>query len=257
MRAQRWIAHRILAHGRPHWASYAYAPRSSIKEAASLHCGCVWLIKLNVHRFFKSISEIAAHRVFLDLGYQPLVAFEFARLCTRQSQAWPAHRHRQWRAGTSFHGAIPAYQQHLIGHLPQGAPTSPMLSTLAMVALDEKVAVIAKQYGLFYTRYADDICLSTPNIRFGRSDSAKVIAKIYKIMAQFGLSPTKSKLRYVHPEAEKSFWVYSLMVRTAPHAGISGEHQASHPLLTPRRCRSGTPCRKARFHLRARITQSR
>jgi len=203
MRAQRWIAKRILAHGRPHWASYAYAPGCSIKEAASLHCGCAWLIKLDVHRFFESISEIAAYRVFLGLGYQPLVAFELARICTRQSKWRAAHRHEQWRADRSFHAAIPAYKQHLIGHLPQGAPTSPMLSTLAMVALDEQVAAIAKRFDLFYTRYADDLCLSTPNSGFGRADAAKVIKEVYRVMARFGLSPNRIKTKVSPPGSRK------------------------------------------------------
>src|SRR5205823_5981263 len=90
MQVQRWIAQRILALGRPHTASFAYAKGNSIKDAAALHCGCRWLIKLDVRRFFESISEIAVYHVFCRLGYQPLVAFELARICTRIGRRTPA-----------------------------------------------------------------------------------------------------------------------------------------------------------------------
>lgn len=203
MRAQRWISKRILAHGRPHGASYAYAPGSSVKDAASLHCGCTWLIKLDVCRFFESISEIAAYSAFLKLGYQPLVAFELSRICTRQGNASPARGGKQWLANTRFRTGIPAYLQRYIGHIPQGAPTSPMLSNLAMFGFDQRVSRIARHYKLDYTRYADDLCLSTPNSGFGRAKAAQVIGEVYAAMGQFGLSPNRTKTKVSPPGSRK------------------------------------------------------
>ncbi|CAM5208612.1 hypothetical protein OURE66S_02627 [Oligella ureolytica] len=80
---QRWIARHVLTYGRPHSASTAYAPKSKLVDAVTSHCGCRWLIKIDVRRFFESISEISVYNVFRSLGYQPLVSFELARLCTR------------------------------------------------------------------------------------------------------------------------------------------------------------------------------
>src|SRR5262249_15519185 len=79
-RVQRWLATRLLNHVRPHSNSFAYAPDTSIVRCARMHCGCRWLVKMDISRFFESISEIQVCRVFRQLGYRPLVAFQLARL---------------------------------------------------------------------------------------------------------------------------------------------------------------------------------
>ena len=47
------------------------------------------------------------------------------------------------------------------GYLPQGSPLSPIISNLIGGILDIKLLRLAKKYKLDYTRYADDITLST------------------------------------------------------------------------------------------------
>jgi RNA-directed DNA polymerase len=53
------------------------------------------------------------------------------------------------------------------GKLPQGAPSSPIISNLICEILDNRISKIAKKYKLDYTRYADDLTFSTndKNIR--------------------------------------------------------------------------------------------
>ncbi|MDE0810946.1 MAG: reverse transcriptase domain-containing protein, partial [Alphaproteobacteria bacterium] len=59
------------------------------------------------------------------------------------------------------------YPRDLLGVLPQGAPTSPMLANLAVRDLDERLTAIAKTYGVRYSRYADDLTFSTTRKSFG------------------------------------------------------------------------------------------
>jgi hypothetical protein len=47
------------------------------------------------------------------------------------------------------------------GMLPQGAPTSPVLSNMICAQLDSQLKALAKQYYCTYTRYADDLTFST------------------------------------------------------------------------------------------------
>jgi RNA-directed DNA polymerase len=203
MRVQRWIAEEILSRGRPHSASFAYAQGNRIVSAAELHCGCRWLIKLDVRRFFESISEIAAHRVFRSFGYQPLVAFELARLCTRVRMTESRERLDRWRRLGVGHYAIPRYSKRYIGHLPQGAPTSPMLSNLAVRTFDENVSGLAESQALVYTRYADDLCLSTRRRDFTRDQAVRVVREVYRAMGRVGLAPNISKTQIVPPGARK------------------------------------------------------
>jgi RNA-directed DNA polymerase len=204
LHVQKWIAKKILAYGQPHSASVAYAPGNSIKTASEIHCNSEWMIKLDVRQFFESISEIRAYRVFVDLGYQPLVAFEMSRICTRLGTATIARRRRRWLVYSSRYMNIREYDVGRMGHLPQGAPTSPMLSNLAMKSFDEYVTEIANEYDLTYTRYADDLCLSTSEKNgLNRSLAASVIGKVFECMARYGLVPNTTKTRISPPGSRK------------------------------------------------------
>ena len=45
--------------------------------------------------------------------------------------------------------------------LPQGAPTSPIITNMICDTLDHRLAGLAKRFGLHYSRYADDITFSS------------------------------------------------------------------------------------------------
>ncbi len=52
------------------------------------------------------------------------------------------------------------------GHLPQGAPTSPIITNLICQILDMRILKLAKKYKIDYTRYADDLTFSTNDRSF-------------------------------------------------------------------------------------------
>lgn len=52
------------------------------------------------------------------------------------------------------------------GKLPQGAPTSPIITNYICQTFDMRIIRIAKKYHLDYTRYADDLSFSTNDKKF-------------------------------------------------------------------------------------------
>lgn len=205
--AQQWINQSILRLLPTHSASYAYSPGASAIDCARLHCGARWLIKLDVENFFESISEIQVYRVFRSLGYQPLISFEMARICT----------HVIGEGGAEIYGnagprlltnpkatsAIVNYKQQRLGVLPQGAPTSPMLSNAAMRDFDSSVLEIARRFSLTYTRYADDLVFSSSAKSFSRRLVPKLIASVFERMRKEGLNPNSAKTQISPPSARK------------------------------------------------------
>ena len=135
LKTQRWLASHILNNIPVHQRSFAFAPRASILNCAAKHCGAQWLIKLDVSGFFGSISELQVYRVFRSLRYQRLISFELARLCTFAPGSSPRYELMNWRNWHDYR--IEAYAHRGQGYLPQGAPTSPMLSNLSMRQLDD------------------------------------------------------------------------------------------------------------------------
>lgn len=98
MITQKWINEFILKDIPVHPASHAFKTGSSIRKCATKHCGAKWLIKIDVMDFFESVSEIQVFRVFKELAYQPLVAFELARLCTIATpRRSPRKFYENWR----------------------------------------------------------------------------------------------------------------------------------------------------------------
>ena len=183
---QQWIVEHILQFTEPHLASYAFHPDSSPVRAAEQHPHTQWLLKVDIEDFFHSVSEGAVAEVFLVLGFQSLLAFELARLCTiegKRLNSLPSAL--RWTA-------IPLYQNAYEGFLPQGAPTSPMLANLAFKPVDERLEQLARKHGLRYTRYADDLAFSTAGVSSYQA-MARVRREVYRILNEGGFRPNERK----------------------------------------------------------------
>ncbi|MBB5217188.1 reverse transcriptase family protein [Parapusillimonas granuli] len=201
MKVQSWLTTHVLNKVQPHPTSYAFSPGSSIADCARQHAGATWLVKIDIADFFGSITEIQVFRVFQMLGYNKLVSFELARLCTILPIVSAKHKLKPWK--TKFpRKPIDYYSEQLIGRLPQGAPTSPMLANLAMRDIDEELQHLADSLKLVYTRYSDDITFSTKG-KFSRTAASAVIKQTTAILKRRGLFPNRAKTAVIHPGARK------------------------------------------------------
>lgn len=110
---------------------HGFALGKSVKSNALSHLSSRYLLNLDIKDFFPSITERRVVGLLDALGIESRVATIIGRLCCCR------------------------------GHLPQGAPTSPILSNMICFRLDKDLLVLAKGMRCIYTRYADDITFSS------------------------------------------------------------------------------------------------
>ena len=199
---QKWINNRILLNLPVHQASQAYHRGASPIKCARHHLGARWLVKVDIHDFFESINERRVYFVFLSCGYQPLVAFELARLCTRVSTGASTQEARWQILRRRYPPGLSLYESKILGHLPQGAPTSPMLSNLSSFALDTLLQQVADRLRLVYTRYSDDMGFST-GAQFTRQLAVNLVNEVERILASFGHQLHRHKITIAPPGARK------------------------------------------------------
>lgn len=89
------------------------------------------------------------------------------------------------------------------GHLPQGAPSSPIITNLICQSFDYHVLKIAKKYRLDYTRYADDLTFSTNWSQFPEEFTA-FFAELKKEISRNGFTVNEAKTRLVNRESKQT-----------------------------------------------------
>lgn len=107
--------------------------RRNILTNARKHLGRPWLLQLDLCDFFHFITEKKVREIF-----------ESPPLCFKEDAA-------------DLLTAVTTYQ----GRLPMGAPTSPVLSNFACRDLDDNLQAMANAKNWTYTRYADDLSISS------------------------------------------------------------------------------------------------
>ena len=87
--------------------------------------------------------------------------------------------------------------------LPQGAPTSPIISNLIFNIVDLRILSLAKKYKLSYTRYADDMSFSTNNRAF-QTDYINFIQELRNLLENsgFDINENKTRLEYYSSRQE-------------------------------------------------------
>jgi len=215
-RVQQFINQEILQKCEPHPASYAFHPSGGIRKCAAKHCEAKWIFQFDLTDFFYDVTEIDVYRIFQGLGYRPLLAFEFARLCTTIHLPSGLKRllfhHRKAIEANPVDDAVAKVPRkympypdmsRVMGVLPQGAPTSPMLSSLAARNLDDSLTKYAQDRGFVYSRYADDITISAAYL-----SSAGLVGDIQRNIVrrirESGFRENRKKTRVAGPGSRKT-----------------------------------------------------
>ncbi len=77
--------------------------------------------------------------------------------------------------------------------LPQGAPSSPVLTNIVCQKLDFLLAGVAKRFGLKYSRYADDITFSSMHNVY--QQGSEFLKELHRIIAEQNFQINESKTR--------------------------------------------------------------
>lgn len=88
------------------------------------------------------------------------------------------------------------------GSLPQGAPTSPIITNLIFQIVDMQILKIAKKYKLDYTRYADDLTFSTNNSNF-LNLKEDFLSEISTLISKSGFSINQKKTRLLYKDSRQ------------------------------------------------------
>lgn len=193
MDVQRVILRRALRNLPMHPFSFAYQERRTIRQCAEQHLGVRWMLKFDLHDFFGKVEERDVFRVFEGRGYSPLVSLELARICTRAPVASVG-------ASNGKYPAIPTYDVNVAGRLPQGAPTSGALANAVASPLDQDLFGFATDAGFVYTRYSDDLILSTIQ-DFDRTRARHIIREVARFVAAHRFRLHHKKTRIIPPGA--------------------------------------------------------
>jgi retron-type reverse transcriptase len=132
---QRWVNSAIIRRLAVHPTATAYVKGKNIADNARAHLGSQFIVKIDFKDFFPSIRSsdvnafLSSYKEALNLKFDDI--FLITRILTYK------------------------------GGLTIGAPSSPLLANAIMYDFDAEAAAIADKFSATYTRYADDITLSS------------------------------------------------------------------------------------------------
>jgi RNA-directed DNA polymerase len=161
---------------------HGFVHKKNIKSNASFHLAKKVVLKLDIKNFFESITAGQVATVFQQLGCTVEISEMITKLVT------------------------------LDGKLVQGFVTSPVIANLVFSPLDTQLESLCKANGFDYTRYADDITISS-------NTEVPQIAPIEAIIEPYGFKLNNDKTNYMY--RGKRQYVTGLTVFDDKHPRIS------------------------------------
>lgn len=131
---QRLVHESLSRIYRPHQAVHGFVEGKSVLSNAECHLSSRYVVTLDLESFFASIT---GQRVQKRLEAEP------------------------YGLSSKVANAIVSLATNPVGALPQGSPSSPIISNIIASQLDSDLSAFVSPYRCRYTRYADDITIST------------------------------------------------------------------------------------------------
>ena len=155
-----------------------FTENRSVVTNAAIHKGQNYVFNIDLKDFFPSVEQ---PRVWKRLQLAPFnfpaaIANVLAGVCSMREI-------RKDADGKDVFAYV----------LPQGAPTSPIITNMICDTLDRRLAGLAKHYGLHYTRYADDITFSS--MHYVYAENGEFRKELRRIINGQGFTVNEAKTR--------------------------------------------------------------
>jgi RNA-directed DNA polymerase len=139
----------------------------SVLDNVRMHQNARVLIKIDIKRFFPSITNRHIFAVWRDLlGCSPRISGLLTQLTTFER------------------------------HLPQGAPTSTLLANFVLHSCDGPIRGECDRLGIVYSSWVDDLPFSSNNPR-------QIISVVARVLAKAGFKISRKKLEILGPGERK------------------------------------------------------
>ena len=187
----------------PHHAAMGFVRDRSIVDNARLHVGSMYVYNIDLKDFFPSIDQARVWKCFqlkpfnlfgeitnqpsFDSGWLSIkrvgrkdIANILASLCCNEMEVERKNETGEW-------------EKVKRNVLPQGAPTSPVITNIVCRRLDYLLSATAKRFGLKYSRYADDITFSSMHNVY--QPESEFLKELHRIIAEQNFHIKESKTR--------------------------------------------------------------
>lgn len=161
---QTWIYKNILIYFPVSNYAKGFKKGTSIVDNAKLHTNKQIVYNIDIENFFPTITFKNVYFLFYNIGYSTELSYAFSKLLTYNNS------------------------------LPQGSPSSPSISNILCFNLDKSMISLAHNIKGHYSRYADDMTISTNNV-LSLTSKIKSIKKIVEYNG-FTLNDKKERIQY-------------------------------------------------------------
>lgn len=148
----------------------------SVKDNAEIHVGQTFVYNIDLENFFPSITKLMVRKAFIRELSDKIPSRDviniICKICT-----------------------VP--DSNGIEVVPQGAPTSPVISNIVLRSMDMRMMELAEKSGCRYSRYADDITFS--HSKSARKIGSCLESQIQQIIESYGLRINAAKTKSLCP----------------------------------------------------------
>lgn len=167
---QRWLLANYLCDLPVSNAANGFIKGRGIKRNAQFHLNQPYLLKIDIQNFFPSISQAQVFKSLRLHFDDKNLTLKISKLCSYRRK------------------------------LPQGAPTSPMLSNIVFKEIDDKITHHCNSRLIVYTRYADDLTFSSNN----KTSLVEVYQFVENLLYKNSFRINKTKTQYLSGKGRMS-----------------------------------------------------